>query len=434
MRVYASICVYAEDIYQETLHRLAARWSRVAHPMAFCRRVMHNIVIDWARAQQRRPRELELRDNYDGKDPRSGDPVSAAEHATDDLHAPSAITAGIVTRQHRRHRNSRILGITVTSVAAAAVVAAVVVTRAGPSAPSHAQHPTALHPTALPAIKLTAVQVLDRLSVAAASAPQQTGRYIALTEIRQEPAATYPKDFKSELNNKKLSPMFRARLQQLVKEYGYPARIVTTDRTSVFDSLTGDIWTRQHGSNVPSELPVATHGSPTRAQFAAWPTNPAALRAVLLQQGQQSVAQGEQVQGETPDDLVFQEATNWLWNPLLSPALRAAMYKVLAATPGVAVKTGITDKTGRPSRSAGTTASPANNPQPSKAPARAPCSSRPSAMPAPTYTRRSPAMPPFPPTPTAAAEATADGPALVIRPAAGSCTPRPWPAVRVLNP
>ena len=51
---------------------------------------------------------------------------------------------------------------------------------------------------------------------------------------------------------------------------------------------------------------------------------------------------------ETADDLVFQEATTWLWNPLLSPALRSAMYKVLAATPGVTVKTGITDKTGRP--------------------------------------------------------------------------------------
>jgi hypothetical protein len=33
---------------------------------------------------------------------------------------------------------------------------------------------------------------------------------------------------------------------------------------------------------------------------------------------------------------------------LLSPALRAAMYKVLAATPGVIVKTGTTDETGRP--------------------------------------------------------------------------------------
>jgi RNA polymerase sigma-70 factor (sigma-E family) len=69
----------AEDVYQETLHRLFVRWSRVDNPNGFCRQVMHNLVIDLARARQRRPRELELHDNYDGRDPRSGDPVSAAE-------------------------------------------------------------------------------------------------------------------------------------------------------------------------------------------------------------------------------------------------------------------------------------------------------------------------------------------------------------------
>jgi RNA polymerase sigma-70 factor (sigma-E family) len=69
----------AEDVYQETLHRLFMRWSRVDNPGGFCRQVMHNIVIDLARARQRRPRELELRDIYDGKDPQSGDPASAAE-------------------------------------------------------------------------------------------------------------------------------------------------------------------------------------------------------------------------------------------------------------------------------------------------------------------------------------------------------------------
>jgi DNA-directed RNA polymerase specialized sigma24 family protein len=48
----------AEDVYQETLQRLAARWSRIDNPMAFCRRVMHNIVIDQGRARSRRPAEL----------------------------------------------------------------------------------------------------------------------------------------------------------------------------------------------------------------------------------------------------------------------------------------------------------------------------------------------------------------------------------------
>jgi DNA-directed RNA polymerase specialized sigma24 family protein len=36
----------AEDVYQETLQRLAARWPRVDNPKAFCRRVMSNIVVD----------------------------------------------------------------------------------------------------------------------------------------------------------------------------------------------------------------------------------------------------------------------------------------------------------------------------------------------------------------------------------------------------
>ena len=49
-----------EDVYQETLHRLAARWSRVDNPRAFCRRVMHNIVIDQGRLRQRQVPEIRL--------------------------------------------------------------------------------------------------------------------------------------------------------------------------------------------------------------------------------------------------------------------------------------------------------------------------------------------------------------------------------------
>ena len=69
----------AEDVYQETLQRLAARWSRVDNPKAFCRRVMHNIVIDQARAQARRPRELQLLAAADKGDPRYADPQHAVE-------------------------------------------------------------------------------------------------------------------------------------------------------------------------------------------------------------------------------------------------------------------------------------------------------------------------------------------------------------------
>ena len=69
----------AEDVYQETLQRLAARWSRVDNPKAFCRRVMHNIVIDQTRAQARRPHELRLFDTGDKSDPQSADPHHSVE-------------------------------------------------------------------------------------------------------------------------------------------------------------------------------------------------------------------------------------------------------------------------------------------------------------------------------------------------------------------
>lgn len=69
----------AEDVYQETLQRLAARWSRVDNPKAFCRRVMHNIVVDQTRARARRPQELRLFDAGERSDPRSADPHHSVE-------------------------------------------------------------------------------------------------------------------------------------------------------------------------------------------------------------------------------------------------------------------------------------------------------------------------------------------------------------------
>ena len=81
----------AEDVYQETLQRLAVRWARVGNPRAFCRRVMHNIVIDRARAQQRRPRELLV--VHERSDPRSGDPVTGVELRPALLAALGTLTA-----------------------------------------------------------------------------------------------------------------------------------------------------------------------------------------------------------------------------------------------------------------------------------------------------------------------------------------------------
>src|SRR5690242_15252507 len=84
----------AEDVYQETLHRLAMRWSRVDSPKAFCRRVMHNIVIDQARAQQRRPRELFA--VHDRGDPLVGPQLRSA------LYKVLADTPGVRVDSHAR--------------------------------------------------------------------------------------------------------------------------------------------------------------------------------------------------------------------------------------------------------------------------------------------------------------------------------------------
>ncbi len=69
----------AEDVYQETLQRLAARWTRIDNPLAFSRRVLHNIVIDQDRAKRRRPAELPLLAVRDDGDARAGDRLAAIE-------------------------------------------------------------------------------------------------------------------------------------------------------------------------------------------------------------------------------------------------------------------------------------------------------------------------------------------------------------------
>lgn len=69
----------AEDLYQETLRRLAGRWSKIEHPRAFCRRVLYNLVVDRARSQSRRPRERPWPESTDLQDPGAGDPMASVE-------------------------------------------------------------------------------------------------------------------------------------------------------------------------------------------------------------------------------------------------------------------------------------------------------------------------------------------------------------------
>jgi hypothetical protein len=242
---------------------------------------------------------------------------------TEDLRPPASIAAQVVTRQRRHQRRGRILTLTVTTAAlgtAAGVVALV---------PRQAAAGPGAHHTS-PAITLTAAQrTLYRLSSLAAGTSQGQGRYVVMREIQD--------------NYKKMS---------------------------VIDSITGDVWTYQQGAGVPAELPVARHDSPTQAQFAAMPTDPAALRALLIsqydrQQKQADAAMAGQLRKKdkilrshhrpaikplrlTPDDKVFEQASLLLWNPLVPPALRSAVFKVLAATPGVRVNSQARDDQGRP--------------------------------------------------------------------------------------
>lgn len=96
------------------------------------------------------------------------------------------------------------------------------------------------------------------------------------------------------------------------------------------------------------------------------PTSQAAVRAALIaqydaqydrdmQEAQQRISAlpgqprpESKAPTSSADDKVFEQATTMLWNPLVPPALRSALFKVLAATPGVMVNPSAHDSMGRP--------------------------------------------------------------------------------------
>ncbi len=52
--VVASDVADGEDLYQECLRRVAARWDHLDNPTAYCRQVIRNLAIDRGRQRQRR--------------------------------------------------------------------------------------------------------------------------------------------------------------------------------------------------------------------------------------------------------------------------------------------------------------------------------------------------------------------------------------------
>jgi hypothetical protein len=257
--------------------------------------------------------------------------------ATSDLVASPAVTAGVIRRQRRRQFRTRMIGAGATAAVAGLAVGIVAAT-SGPGPAGNGGRPTGVQNAELTA----AQETLYSLSSAAAQSPRPSGRYVVMTEKTVSGGDTGVK-------------------------------------TTVIDTVTGggleyqDINPGPSTAKTPQPPPVlkaAPGTSPTAAQLGAMPTSAAQLKAGLLAQAQHEQAQAEQqilqkVQAEqkmnpgqkiatpaisqsTPDDLIFSAATSLLWQPNLSPALRSALYKVLASTPGVKVNPHARDSIGRP--------------------------------------------------------------------------------------
>jgi hypothetical protein len=246
---------------------------------------------------------------------------------------PAASVANAVTARQRRRDRRRALSL-VAAGAALGTAAGVIslVPRHSPPAPAAPAASGKTKPAARPQppLRLTADQrVLYQLSsVAARQAPGQ-GRYVVMS--------TEDTDLQD---------------------------------TTVIDSRTGDMWSYQKGTNgMPSGKGYTAGYSATAAQLAQIPTSPAALRAALIAEWNatlttgipQPAARKGQPAGPLPsplqrprtvlqsdDDKVFQQASYLLWNPLVSPSLRAALFRVLATVPGVQVNSSARDRLGRP--------------------------------------------------------------------------------------
>jgi hypothetical protein len=248
--------------------------------------------------------------------------------STSDLFASPSAAANAIKRQRRRQLRTRALGV-VGTAAAAGLAAGIWVSGSGSSAATGDTRHLATGGWKSPTgpIRLTTAQrALYSLSDAAAKTQRPVGRYVVMKEI----ATTLQGGGNNEIGGK----------------------------TNVIDTINGggvtyqDITVPAGTQPVPTVLNAAPGTSPTIVQLDALPTETVALRAALLSQAQQQQSETQQGRGAGPsesnDDLVFDQAANLLWEPDLSPQLRSALYRVLAATPGVVVRTDTRDSSGRP--------------------------------------------------------------------------------------
>ena len=237
---------------------------------------------------------------------------------TSQVNPPASIAAGVIARQRHTDRRRRAVFALAATGAAAGVAAGVVTALPGrPARPGTG--PAAA--TTTPPVRLTADQrVLYHLSTVAGRQQRSQGRYAVMRT-----AGTGVRD------------------------------------TTVLDSRTGNMWSYQKGTGgYPSGSGFTRHYSPTAAQFAAMPTRPAALRAALIalwDEQNRPASSPPRATGPvvvprpihiTSDDKVFQQASYLLWNPLVGPVLRSALFRVLATVPGVRVNPAARDSLGRP--------------------------------------------------------------------------------------
>jgi hypothetical protein len=259
--------------------------------------------------------------------------------STDDLFAPPAAATAAIRRQRMHRRRTRVIGAAGTAAAAGVAVGVLVSSGPGPR-PAQASGGTK---SAKVTIRLAAQQPLLSLSAAAAATPRPSGRYVVQAEDT-DTIDVYPAGTQTTGGT-------ALKHQVTFTETGKKTSVIDTTNGSVltYQDLTDGGKGDPFGDTPPAVLKDGPGTEPTNAQLDAMPTSTKALRAALLadaiQQDQLSFMRGPK---PTDDDMVFEQAAVVLWDPNLSPDLRAALYKVLADTPGVQVKTDATDSSGRP--------------------------------------------------------------------------------------
>jgi len=262
--------------------------------------------------------------------------------STDDLFAPPAAATAAIRRQRRRRLRTRAIGAAGTAAAAGVAVGVLVSSSPSPR-PAQAGRGGSGTENATPPIRLAAQQTLLSLSAAAAATPRPSGRYV----VQAEDTVTtdvYPAGTQTSGGS-------TLKHQVIFTETGKKTSVIDTTNGSdiTYQDLSNSGKGDPFGDTPPAVLNDGPGTEPTNAQLDAMPTSTEALRAALLadaiQQDQLSFMMGPK---PTDDDMIFEQAAVVLWNPNLSPDLRAALYKVLAGTPGVEVKSDATDSSGRP--------------------------------------------------------------------------------------